>query len=50
MEVESNSRRWESKAKEAAKRAVRAEAERDAARHEVAMTRLETEAARNTWA
>ena len=37
MEVESNSRRWESKAKEAAERAVRAKAERDAARHEVAM-------------
>ena len=44
MEAESNSRRWESKAKEAGERAVRAEAKRDAAHHEVAMARLDTEA------
>ena len=41
MEAESKSRRLESEAREAIERAVRAEAERDAARHEVAMTRLE---------
>ena len=45
MEAESNSRCWESEAKEAGERAVRAEAERDAAPHEVAMARLETEEA-----
>ena len=43
-EVESNSRRWESEAKEAAEMAVRDEAQRDAARHEVTMARLDTEA------
>ena len=45
MEVESNLRRWESKAKEVVERAVRAEAKRDTARHEVAMARLEIEEA-----
>ena len=50
MKAESNSRRWESEAKEAAKRAVRAEGERDAAGHEVAMARLDTEAAGSAWA
>ena len=44
MEVESNSRRWESEAKEASKQEFRADAERDVARHEVVMARLETEA------
>ena len=44
MEAESKSRHWESEAREAVERAFRAEAERDAARHEVAMGRLETEA------
>ena len=44
-EVESNSRRWESKAKEAGERAAHAEAERDAARHKVAMAQLETKTA-----
>ena len=34
MEAESNSRPWESEAKEAAERAVRAEVEIDVARHE----------------
>ena len=37
MEAESNSRRWELEANEAVEMAVRVEAERDAARHEVAM-------------
>ena len=44
MEAESNLRRWESDAKEAVERVVRAKAERDAASHEVAMARLDTEA------
>ena len=37
-----SSRRWESKAKEVVERAVRAKAERDAARHEASMARLDT--------
>ena len=45
MEAESKSRRLETEAREAVKRAVRVEAERDAARHEVVMARLEIEAA-----
>ena len=44
MEVESNSRRWESEAREVVERAVRAESEREAAHHEVVMARLKTEA------
>ena len=44
MEVESKSRRLESEAREAVERAVRAEEERDAAHHEVAMAQLEIEA------
>ena len=44
MEAESNSRRWESEAKEATERAVRAKEERDTAFHEVTMARMETEA------
>ena len=43
-ETRLNARRWELEAKEAVDRAARAEAERDAARHEVAMVRLETDA------
>ena len=43
MEAKSNSRRWESEAREAVERVVRAELERDAAHHEVAMARLETD-------
>ena len=39
-----SSRRWESEAKEAVERAVRAEAERDAARHEASMARLDAKA------
>ena len=42
--------RWESEAKEAIERAVRAEAERDAAHHEESMARLDVEAAGSTWA
>ena len=42
--------RLELEAKEAVDKAARAEAERDAARHETAMVRLETEAAGNAWA
>ena len=45
MEAKSNSRHWELEAKEAIERAVRAEAGRDVAHHEVVMARLETEAA-----
>ena len=43
-EAQHSSRRWELEAKEVAERAVPAEAERDAARHETAMARLEIEA------
>ena len=50
MEEESNSRCWESEAKEAVKRAIRAEAERDAARHDVVMAQLDTKAAGNARA
>ena len=50
MEAESNSRLWESEVKEAVERVVRAEAERDVARHEVAMARLDTEAVSNARA
>ena len=44
-EVESKSRRMELEAREAVERPTRAEAERDAARHELAMARLEIDAA-----
>ena len=50
MEAESNSRRWESEAREAVERVIRAESERDAAYREVAMARLEIEAASSAWA
>ena len=45
IEAKSKSRHWDSEAREAVERAFRAEAEKDAARHEVAMGGLETEAA-----
>ena len=45
MEVESKLRRLELEAREAVERATRAEAERDVARHEVAMARLEIDEA-----
>ena len=45
MEAESNLRPWESEAKEVVERAVLAEAERDAANHDVTMARLDTEVA-----
>ena len=50
MEAESNLRRWELEAKEATERLVHAEAKSDAARHDVAMARLDTEAAGSTRA
>ena len=50
MEAESNLRHWELDSREAIERAVRAEAERDAAHHEVVMARLETEVAGNVRA
>ena len=42
--------RLELEARKYAKRAARAEAERDSARHEAAMAKLATEGAVNTWA
>ena len=45
IEAESKSRRLESEAREVVDREVHAEAERDAARHEVVMARLEIKAA-----
>ena len=45
MDAESKSRRLELEAREAVERAAHAEAERDAAHHEVAMTRLEIDVA-----
>ena len=50
MEAGASSWHWESEAKEAIERAVRAEAERDAAHHEVSMARLDVEAAGSAWA
>ena len=50
MEAESKSRCLESEVREAVERAVHAEKERDAARHEVAMGRLEIDAAGNAQA
>ena len=45
MEAKASSRRWESEAQESIERAVRAKAERDAARHEASMAKLDTEMA-----
>ena len=45
-----NARCWELEAKEVVDRAARAEAERDAARHEEAMARMETDVAGSVWA
>ena len=50
MEAESKSKRLELEAREAFERETRAEAERDAPRHEVAMARLEIDAAGSAWA
>ena len=44
MEAEASSRCWESEDKEAVERAVWAKAERDAARHEASMAKLDAEA------
>ena len=49
-EAQHSSRRWELEAKEAMERAVRTEAERDVARHEAAMARLEIEVMSDAWA
>ena len=49
-EAELTCRRLELEAKESAERAPRAEAERDAARHEAAMAKLQIEGAVNTRA
>ena len=49
-EVQLTTQHWELEAKEAADRAAQAEAERDAARHEMMMARLETEVAGNARA
>ena len=49
-EVELVCRRLELRAKESAERAAQVEAERDAARHEAAMAKLEIEGAVNTRA
>ena len=49
-EAQLSSRCWELEAKDAMERAVRAETERDAARHEVAMARLEIDAMSGTRA
>ena len=50
MEVESKSRQLELEAREAVERVTYAEAERDVACHEVAMARLEIDAAGSTRA
>ena len=50
MEAEANSMRWESEAKEAVERAVRAEAEKDVACHEASMAKLDDEASGSAWA
>ena len=44
-EAEVSSRCWESEAQEVVERVVRAEAERDVARHEASMPKLDVEAA-----
>ena len=49
-EVQLTAQRWEFEAKEATDRAARAEAERDVARHETVMARLETKATGNARA
>ena len=50
MEAEVSSRCWESEAKEDIKRVVKAKAERDAARHEASMAKLDVEAVGSAWA
>ena len=45
-----SSRGWESKAKEAVERAVRADVERNVSRHEASMARLDAKAAGSTRA
>ena len=50
METEVSSRGWELEAKEVVERAVRADVERNVARHEASMARLDAEAAGSTRA
>ena len=49
-EAQLNARRWELEVKKAIDRVARAEAERDASRHEVEMARLEVDVAGSAWA
>ena len=49
-EAEASSQCWESEAKEAVERAIRAETKRDVTRHEASMARLDAEAAGSTRA
>ena len=44
-----SSRNWELEAKEAVERVVRAQVERDAARHEASMARLDAKATGSAW-
>ena len=50
MDAEASSWCWESEAKEALEREVRAEVERDVARHEALMARLDAKVAGSAWA
>ena len=50
MEAKASSRSWESEAKESVERAVRAEAEREVARYEASMAKLDAEAMRSARA
>ena len=45
VETESRSRCWEKEAKEGVEKVARVEAERDAARHEASMVRIDADAA-----
>ena len=46
-EAKSSSQRWENEAKESVEKMARAEAERDAARHDASMARMDADAIRN---
>ena len=49
-EAESSFRRWENETKESVEKMARDEAERDAARHDASMARMDADAARNARA
>ena len=49
-EVESSSRSWESEAKESVEKAARAETQRDAARHDASMARMDADTVRSVRA